>query len=796
MNWQLPWQTCMAALMLAMACSAQTPTDKLEEPQAKAPWWVRGKTALSPEVEKRLEELANRMVPKRREALADHLANHLKEVVTAYALSDSAKATLEEAAKKAVDESIKPFKQAVTEINRIRLPDPDPKEALEYMKQWNPEGIGQARLVLGCRLPDRQQVWIDALQKTLSPEQFADWQKKMAAKVAKRDGEIAAMIKPWVNQGRQEALTDIKSWIDELSTAIALEAASTEELKKKAEAIIERICKDETDRVSESQHFIVDKRWANESKPGSVFKGYTLDASPAEDAEWIATLKTKLNDSQRLAWFKHQQKEGERLDKELTRHFAPLIDRREKNWTIAMEEIQGQIKAVLNLPEKRAKEIEELAKKAVAKSVAIWMETNKSYLLKLPASGRRAMLKNNQEYSRNITDAQQPQNLPLWKDNLKKLLSEEEHQKLAQDDKNREERQKAAFGQMMLMQMDVRLALTQKQRESLTPITLQRAESLRSQVRANSSNQYWSFSQSQILQRASTQPHQDFRSILDDVQWKHFEKMGANTQMVSPQLPVLQTAVANSAVKPELPDVETQISEYFYQAQRIKQKELLSIMLTRVEDAQRVLSLPEAKVIKLTTAAKGAVEFELSSWKLNIDSYVRSQLRDANPGNVQALLPDLNRVSFGNRNIKDDAPIWKKTTEALISPEQLKIWQTELKAREDYKLRSIAEMTLMEMDRRVRLSSEQFQSIRGRLVEVLKEYLPDMHMYMSDTWYLQYYSVVMPLAGIPEKELKTILQPSQWKAFEAELFPRSQQYWSGIEEYHNQRVRSEKKATP
>jgi hypothetical protein len=71
--------------------------------------------------------------------------------------------------------------------------------------------------------------------------------------------------------------------------------------------------------------------------------------------------------------------------------------------------------------------------------------------------------------------------------------------------------------------------------------------------------------------------------------------------------------------------------------------------------------------------------------------------------------------------------------------------------------------------------------------DVLDEYLPDIERYMNHTWHLQYYYVLLPLAGVKEADLKATLTERQWKLVQERDLPDAVQYWEGIKSYHKQR---------
>jgi hypothetical protein len=238
--------------------------------------------------------------------------------------------------------------------------------------------------------------------------------------------------------------------------------------------------------------------------------------------------------------------------------------------------------------------------------------------------------------------------------------------------------------------------------------------------------------------------------------------------------------------------MEEAISKHLYKMLLTERKKTLDAMLPQVEEAQRVLVLPEATVARLTTAAKGAVEQSLGYWRQNTERYVRQTVQSATPKNLLQLLTGTERVSF-NRNNGDSGPqsteVWQTALKAALTPAQLKQLETAAQARQDFRLRAMAAMTVAELDRRRRLSAEQCAKLEPHVKKVLVEYQPDLERYMSTSWFLQYYYALVPVAGVPEKEMQEILTQPQWKLCKDRDLPDAMQYWEGIENNHKNRLK-------
>jgi hypothetical protein len=245
----------------------------------------------------------------------------------------------------------------------------------------------------------------------------------------------------------------------------------------------------------------------------------------------------------------------------------------------------------------------------------------------------------------------------------------------------------------------------------------------------------------------------------------------------------------------EKPDIEVEISRHLYQLGVNERKRLLEVMLAQVGDAKRVLNLPEEKVKRLTTAAKGAVEAAMEEWRTQVESWVRNSVERATPATVKATLANLARSSY---NVQGKGPqtqaLWRDTVTALLSESERTAWKKVLDARKAYRNATMATMSVNELDRRRRLTPEQVQKVHQLVSAVLDDYLPDIERYMNHTWHLQYYYALLPLAGVKEADLKTALTERQWKLVQERDLADALQYWEGIESYHKQRMEQTKDA--
>ena len=156
------------------------------------------------------------------------------------------------------------------------------------------------------------------------------------------------------------------------------------------------------------------------------------------------------------------------------------------------------------------------------------------------------------------------------------------------------------------------------------------------------------------------------------------------------------------------------------------------MMMPHVEEARRVLHLSEETVVRLTTAAKGAVEESMAQWRRSSENYVRNNVENATAKNVLQLLAGTERVSFGRgESGPQNSDFWQSVLNSTLNAGQQHTLQTVRDARREYRLRAMSGMVVGELDRRRRLSSEQCIKLEPLVRKVLVDYQPDIERYMK-----------------------------------------------------------------
>jgi len=763
---------------------------------------VRAKVALDPRVEKELAAIADKMEPLRRKDIEEHMQGVVEELLSTTGITDGAKKKeIEAAAKRAVDGTMKPWKQAVTETNRVRLNTPSPTRALGLIRNWYLEGIAVSRLVLGCRLPDEQPVWSTSLKSILSAEEFTKWEKAAKETWKKRDDEVAALLKGWDENQREGVTMMMGQKVNDLAREIKLDKDRQKRLGEAATAIVDRLCKAEVDHATECLRFEVARRRAETSARGrGTFNGYYMDLDPTEDPAWQQALASIVTPGEMVAWKKHEAEEKAKFEKEIPALLKPGIDQMTQYWKSGLEIETGNLVTALSLSPERAKALEPAVKAALENAEKTYTRVAREQLDKLDSQARERVRKQGRYYI-GLDDNDLPQNDPEFKAALEKLLTPEEQKQLAATNDARKARRVRALGQVLLAEMDKKVAFTAQQREKLQSIAERLLKDVEELSPAYRSRYNYDFDPGKFFAAAASATDAELKAVLEPVQVAHWreacEAAKKDPRYNRRNFVPPDVAAPPKPKEPERPkepeEVEIQVSEYLTKRSAAEKTRLFAEMKLQAEDAVRVAALPAESAALLQTAARGAAERVLGGWKLNTESNLRSNLQGVNAGGIKQRLAGMEDYYFYNRG-NGDGPannaVWKKTVERALNDAQRAAWKKETDARSEFANRAKVGAVMAEFDRRQQLTAEQWGKLEPIVSGIVKEYSADIEDYFSNQtpWYLETYSCLIPFAGVPEKDMKAILSKPQIDRWQGEDSGNASNYWENLQQNHKNRV--------
>ena len=736
------------------------------------------KKPLSEAVEKTLAEFIERCAVEKQKQLTTHMAEVLKAVDAAAKLTADETAAMQEPTKKAVESAVAAWKQPAMVAMRTYLSRTSDAAATRHINGWKPDLAGLNEPVEGWTPPEQDAEWLAALRKTLNEARFKAWTDANSQEQKKTDEEINSYLERWVRESSGPMNEDLQAQIGLMKTKLALNEGQVVALKKAAEGLLDRITEAERQRAAAMLRPMPAEARRSILKRSYFYIRFDRPRGAAWEKQWEEAASQVLIAETIAQWQKTTVEERDKVEAELAEMVKPSeVYMRQQMEQTMLAEIDN-LATELNLDKERQDKLKKLSETAIEESLKLgrkqWLQQARNY-----SATERQRMRANTYFG--LNEEQQAPALPVWKDGLKQVLTEAERTRMTTEKEQREQRSLVALSRACLTEMDRALMLSDTQRTKLEPLLPPLLEPLLEQRR----QQYWSYSPQQLFQNAGKAKQETMREILDNVQWKRWQELVASNSSTP------RNTAETNGTQPEVPDMEAAISKHLYKMFLAERKKALDAMLPQVEEAQRVLALPEETVKQLTTAAKGAVEQSLGYWRQNTERYVRQTVQSATPKNILQLLAGTARVSFGrgNSDMPQATEVWQAALKDALTPAQSKQLETVAQARQEFRLRAMAAMTVAELDRRRRLSSEQCAKLEPQVQKVLAEYQPDLERYMSTNWFLQYYYAMVPVAGVPEKEMQGILTPQQWKLCKDRDLPDAMQYWEGIENNHKNRLK-------
>jgi hypothetical protein len=523
---------------------------------------------------------------------------------------------------------------------------------------------------------------------------------------------------------------------------------------------------------------------------------------PIDNPAWVDAWKKILTPQHLEGWKKVVVKREAAAREEMKDVLKPFEERFQMQFDSVIGVRTAEIKEALKLPADRAKALDELGKKAVAQSMAAWQKRVQASIVSMPDQRRKMMLQGRLFFGNER--AESPELQPAWTEGLAKLLSAAELKQMDDVRAEHKSRRVAMLAQLFLVYLDEKLALTESQRQRLRPIAeklVQTQPSLFPQE--NDENNFNNFAGSMttlspraIMAAGVNAPEKEVRAIIEDVQWEHWKKA------CQPQNDEYGMASADEpkevpTADPGDPEPVEALVSNFMATRSVRQRgKMASMILLQAEDAARVAKLSPEAYERLQIGARGAAEKALQPWKVQFEQIVRGNLGEVTPQTLKLRLQQMD--NFNSYQVPGDKPpqqaVWKKAVERELTPAQRAAWDKEVEARKQFRDKTIVGAILAEFDRQVPLRKEQWEKLEPMMVKIISEYTDEIGQFFSfsegSAWYLQNYTRFMPIAGIPEEELKTLLSKEQWERWSTtEEFANAKNYWNNIRQNHQNRRR-------
>lgn len=755
-----------------------------------------------------------KLATKRLNATADELKQEFN-------LKDEPAAILKAAVKDAVAESRKPWEQAMINwVKTIYAPRlrADEANALKNIQETSKSMAAMTEDQIDSMLEDapispkgdprNQNAWKTALAKALSPEQFAKHNDK-AGKEKQRAEKLIAELRDRILKSLEGRLRkEIQPLVQLLRNTIPLDEARAKAIDEAAAAAVAEAVALRAKSVTQMLESIPEpsrqQMLTNQMENFSLGEDGQEEAVPSKQKSWTEGLAKVLTKEEFADWDKalktHVVAEDKKAREDLARLIDTVSENYRQNFTQQMDPLVADIRSSISLDADRSKRLEEAAKKAVDVAIEAWKKRAAEQVMKLPSQQRDMMMQ--QGYvSVGWSEDDQPQNQKQWKDDIAALLTPEEKTQWETAKTQRKESRRRVATLVMISALDERIAFTTSQRTALEPIIAKIADK---QLAPRMEQQWGSMNFQTIANYARGIDRKEIDPLLEDWQRELWQTqvVDANRSDNMDNGPE-PAAPGPLDLAPAIPDpvaVEAAISDYLLKMARLEREQAAARMKSASFDIARAAKISDTTQKRLSIAAKGAVEEEITAWFNQYNDWVRNQInsRNANilPANIAGHLRQFGRVNFGNRARAEDNPLWKTATATLLNETERTAWARETGAREAYRKQATIALILTDFDNQVRLTSKQTTELEALAIKAFDDYSPDIDRYFgsrdpNSPWELNSYYNALILQAVPEATMKKTLTEHQWKIWDTQYRNRTQGYWDNIQRYHEERTKKE-----
>lgn len=534
--------------------------------------------------------------------------------------------------------------------------------------------------------------------------------------------------------------------------------------------------------------------------------GYGAEYTRASmQPSWKNAVSAALDAKQAAAWDAEIAEQTRKFNEETKAVIATSRQRYLDQFSLAISAKVSEIQGSLSLDEERSKKLEKIGTAAAEKSADLTTLRVRRVLEGYEPAARKQAIKSNSVYVSPL-ESESAEKQSAWKDGLKEILSAEEIQRWQTAVNQRTERRIEQFAHMLVWAMDQKVAFTASQREQIRPLASQWVREKKANFPERRTTSYASYSLESFCRVAAVAKDEDLKKILDEKQiarWKEATQREVSmSQIAAARLMAAgvqeKEGVKRTAFEPE--EMENAISDFVAKLSEHEQRTAISKFVLQAEEAIRVASLDGKTAQRLLTAARGAAEVDLDSWRTNTVSQIRGQLQGATPNDFQQRLENTGFASADRRTrgtLDEKEGFWAKAIANELTDAQRAAWKKETDARDADEDRTVVVTLVGEVDRLCLLTDEQRGKLEPLVSALVKDYGEDIaRMFANNNggWFLMGYYVLTPIAGLGDKQLKQILSESQWKVLSgSQQYSNGLRYWENIASSHKERMKEREK---
>jgi hypothetical protein len=513
---------------------------------------------------------------------------------------------------------------------------------------------------------------------------------------------------------------------------------------------------------------------------------------PFERDEWTRALQQTLTPDQMAAWEKAQADHKAAVEKEIGDSLKQGVDR------IRIQQTQGilvackEIELAVGLPKDRSDKLEALGKSVADQTTEMWRKRIEKMVLAMDETQRHQFALG--RFFMGTDEKEAPVRQSAWKDGVASLLTADETARLQAERDARKSKREMVLGEVMLMELDEKLALTEAQRQKLQPIANRLVKEIPQLFPDDTGgNPYYGYSPDVFLSGTAKATDAELKPVLDDIQLKRWRNLAMPDNS-------LADSSTDDKSKPEKytepEDVERAISSFLYEKSENERKRVVETNLLQAEDVVRVAGLKPQAAERMEAAALGATESYLSNWKWFTEQQIRSQLQDVTPQNVMQRLESIQdfffQRSYGPGN---HSGFLDETVKTMLDPKEQEAWKKETDERKAFQDKAVAAFVLAEFDRENRLTPQQWDKLEPVIAGIVQDYSPEIGQIFAFNngvpWYMEGSYLLMPFAGVSDTDLKAILTKDQVDAWHSSAeCSNATSLWQNIQQNHDQRVKA------
>ena len=535
---------------------------------------------------------------------------------------------------------------------------------------------------------------------------------------------------------------------------------------------------------------ILQNQWKPEQMAANSGEVY---ARPDRTDAWNEGLGEVLTEVQ---FKKHNEKlarELEETKKEINAHFKIHSVNLEESFKSHIEMEIDRVVRLAKIDDTRQKRLQEEGKGAIDEVMARWRELAEEKMLNMADAQREQMLANGSVPSyRSNEKKNDPRETDTWKQALDNVLTAAERKTIEQKEKEYRKRRCDALARMLIQGADQYVGFSREQRVALLPIFQEAMDGLKGgHYFTAPASGYSSMNVGNLLAQTNSIKDEKILPLLDKKQKKRWNSL--DTRMLSGSS--LRTT-ANDVKGVEIPKPEDMtesemdriLTLFTHRHARSIKKSSFLIMEAKMDNIARSSDLSEKEIARLRTASKGAAE-QLSHHLLtNVESWVNSNFRNCKPEDLPSRIKNMgNRYFSRNRNIVVPS-IWQSAVRQTLSPEQAKHWKKELLEAQKWAMETQVRAVMTDLEKRISLEEDKRKALSAKVEEMIRKYSQDFRQMFSHQWYMQGYYSATPIALIPEKELKEILDEKEVKVIRERCLGYALQYVGNIKQYYKNRT--------